>query len=212
MENMDRIKAARIIAVAVAVSGLIEIFAWVFDIQVLKSVLPSMVTMKFSTAVSFFLSGVTLLFIAESAGGRVSVAQAVIPVTTLLVMLIMATLLASSLFGFETGIENLFIEEEAAAVKTTVPGRPSLVTMADFLVLAAAGIGSLFRYSWQQGHLFFSGALIASTGALALLGYILDIEYLFFSWPGVSTGMALITAFLFALIGACLIMLSRVFS
>lgn len=209
---MDRVRTARIIAVAVAVSGLIEMLGWFFGIQVLKSVLPSMVTMKFSTAVSFFLSGITLFFIAESARGRVSVAQAVIPVTTLLIMLVMATLLASSLFGLKTGIEDLFVEEEAAAVKTTVPGRPSLVTMADFIVFAAAGVGSLFRYNWQRRHLFFSGAFIAATGALALLGYVIGIEYLFFSWPGVSTGMALVTAFLFELIGAGLIMLSRVFS
>src|SRR3990170_4024530 len=209
---MDMVRTVRIIAVAVAVSGLAEIFAWVFDIQALKSVLPSMVTMKFSTAVSFFLSGITLFFIAESAHGRASIAQAVIPVTTLLVMLVMATLLASSLFGLKTGIEDLFVEEEAAAVKTTVPGRPSLVTMADFIALAAAGIGSLFRYGWQKGHLYFSGAFITATGALALVGYILGIEYLFFSWPGVSTGMALITAFLFELLGAGLIMLSRVFT
>jgi hypothetical protein len=163
--------------------------------------------------VAFFLSGITLFFIVESAAGRASIAQAVIPVTTLLVMLVMATLLASALFGLKTGIEDLFVEEDPAAVKITdVPGRPSLVTMADFIVFAAAGIGSLFRYSRQQSHLFYSGAFIAATGALALAGYILGIEYLFFSWPGVSTGMALVTAVLFELLGAGLIMLSRVFS
>ncbi|MBI2400277.1 MAG: hypothetical protein HYV23_04360 [Deltaproteobacteria bacterium] len=208
---MDRIKAVRIIAVAVAVSGLVEMLGWFFGVQALKSVLPSMVTMKFTTAVSFFLSGITLFYIAESARGRASVAQAIIPVTTLMVMLIMATLLASSLFDLKTGIEDLFVEEEAAAVKTTVPGRPSLVTMADFIVFAAVGIGSLFRYRGQKHHLFFSGVFITATGVLALSGYILGIEYLFFSWPGVSTGMALVTAILFELLGAGLILLSRAF-
>lgn len=208
---MDMVRAVRIIAVAVAVSGLVEMLGWVFGVQALKSVLPSMVTMKFSTAVSFFLSGITLFFVAESERGRASIAQAVIPVTILLVMLIMATLLASVLFGVKTGIEDLFIEEETSAVKTTVPGRPALVTMADFIVFAAAGIGTLFRYRGQKYHLFFSGVFITATGALALSGYILGIEYLFFSWPGVSSGMAFVTAFLFELLGAGLIMLSRAF-
>lgn len=208
---MDSVKAVKIIAVAVAAGGLVEVLGWVFGVLALKSVLPSMVTMKFSTAVSFFLSGITLFFIAESGRGHVSVSQVVIPVTTLLVMLIMATLLASALLGLKTGVEDLFIKEEAAAVKTTVPGRPSLVTMADFIVFAAAGIGSLFRYRGQKNHMFFSGLFIIFTGAIALSGYILGSEYLFFSWPGVSTGMALVTAVLFELLGAGLIMLSRVF-
>lgn len=208
---MDRIRTVRIIAVIIAAAGIAEMLGWFFGVQALKSVLPSMVTMKFSTAVSFFLSGITLFFMAESMRGRASVAQVVLPATTLIIMLIMATLLASSILGIETGIENLFVEEEAAAVKTTVPGRPSLVTMSDFIVFAAAGIGSMFRYRGQKRLLFFSGAFIAATGALALSGYILGIDYLFFSWPGVSTGMALVTAVLFELLGAALIMLSRVF-
>lgn len=205
---MDRIRTARIIAVIIAAAGVVEMLGWLFNIQVLKSVHPSMVTMKFSTAVSFFLSGITLFFIAESMRGRASVAQVVLPATTLIIMLIMATLLASALLGLKTGIEDLFVEEEATAVKTTVPGRPSLVTMADFIALAAAGIGSLFRYGGQKRLLFFSGAFIVATGALALSGYVLGIEYLYFSWPGVSTGMALVTAVLFALLGAGLMILS----
>ncbi|CAG1065000.1 hypothetical protein BAC1_00573 [uncultured bacterium] len=206
---MDSMRAARIIAVTVSFAGLAGMLGWYFGIQALKSVHPAMVTMKFSTALSFFLSGITLYFIAQSLSGRASVAQAVLPATTLMIMLVMATLLASAFFGLETGIEDLFIEEEAAAVKTTVPGRPSLVTMADFVALAAAGMSSLVRHRRQRKVLFAAGVFITATGVAALIGYVLGIESLYFSWPGVSTGMALVTAFLFTLAGSDLIIMSR---
>lgn len=196
---MDDIRAARIIALIVAASGVAEILAWIFGVSVLISVLPSMVTMKFSTAVSFFLSGVALYFIAVSVGGRASAAQAVLPATALIIMLIMVTLLASALFGLKTGIENVFVEEAPAAVKTTVPGRPSLVTMADFIVISISAIAALFK--GLKKILFSSGVILVTTGLLAISGYALGAEYLYFSWPGVSTGMALVTAVLFVLLG-----------
>lgn len=205
---MDRMRTARMVAVTVSLAGVLGMLGWYFGIQALKSVLPTLVPMKFSTALSFFFSGITLFFIAQSLSGRASIAQAVLPATTLIVMLVMATLLASSIFGLETGIEGLFIEEEEAAVKTTVPGRPSLVTMADFLVLAATGMSSLVRHRRQRKLFLASGAFIAATGVAALTGYVLGIEFLYFSWPGVSTGMAPVTAFLFTLAGTDLIIMS----
>lgn len=204
---MDRIRAAKTIAVIVSSAGLAGMLGWYLGVQPLKSVLPSMVTMKFTTAMSFFLSGITLFFIAESMAGRASVAQVVLPAVTLLIMLTMATLLASSIVGLKTGIEDLFVEEEPFAVKTTVPGRPSIVTMADFMTLGAAGVAALFRRAGAW-ILLPCGAFIAITGATALLGYLLGFEGLYFSWPGISTGMALLTAILFVLAGSALVMLS----
>ncbi len=204
---MDRIRCAKAIGVVVAAAGLAAMLGWYLGVQFLIRVLPSMVTMKFTTALSFLLSGITLYFIAESLAGRATIAQVVLPAATLLIMLMMATLLASAIFGLETGIENLFVEEGTDAVKTTVPGRPSVVTMADFIAMGAAGVASLFRRAGAK-IIFTCGAFIALTGAIALFGYIIGSESLYFSWPGISTGMALETAFLFVLSGAALIALS----
>lgn len=204
---MARIRVVRTIALIVTLSGLAAMLGWVFDVQVLKSVLPSMVTMKFTTAVSFLLSGLTLFFMSEGVSGRASVAQIVLPATALIIMLVMATLLASALLGFETGIEEMFVREEPTAVKTTVPGRPSVVTMADFIFIAIAAIATLFRSSGKR-VLFPTGVFLMATGVLALSGYALGIEYLYFSWPGYSTGMALVTAFLFLLIGLGILILA----
>lgn len=207
---MDRIRTIKAIAVIVTASGFIEVLGWFFGVQVLKSVFPWMVTMKFSTAVSFFLSGITLYYIAESLTGRSGVAQAVLPATALLIMLMMATLLASALFGLKSGIEDIFVEEEAGAVKTTVPGRPSLVTMSDFIIISAAAIAALFRGGRLRGILLASGVFIAANAAIALAGYVFGLDHLYYAWPGVSTGMALVTAILFLLLGSALAALSGI--
>lgn len=205
---MDRIKAIKILAIGVMAGGLIEIIGWLAGVQALKSVRPSMVTMKFSTAVSFLMSGITLYFMAESRRGRATLAQVVLPATALVIMLIMATLFASTVFGLKSGVEDMFIREGAVAVKTTVPGRPSIVTMMDFILISIAAISVLFRSGRERKILFAAGAFLMATGVIALCGYALGVEYLYYSWPGLSTGMALVTALLFVLMGYGILMLS----
>ena len=60
MEQATKIKAAKILAGAVFAAGLLVMAGWIFDIGALKSVFPGWVSMKFITALSFALSGVTL--------------------------------------------------------------------------------------------------------------------------------------------------------
>lgn len=200
----------RIISIAVSVGGLIEVAAWVYGIEILTSFSSAFVTMKFSTAVSFVMGGITLYFMAEIAAGEVSMAQVVLPATTLVMLLLMAIQLASAVFKVETGVERLFIEEEPGAVMSLVPGMPSVAAMLDFIILSAASIVFLFRQKWMQTAAISAGAFISFTGALALLGYVLEVPLLYFAVPGISGGMALPTALLFILLGAGLILMPGV--
>lgn len=201
-------KKVKVISVTVSFAGLIEIVAWIFDLMFLKSISPAFVTMKFSTALCFFFSGVTLFFIAEAARGETAMAQAVLPATTLVILLFMLTLLTSSLIGVNTGVETLFVREPTGAVMTTVPGRPSLMTMFDFILIASTGIAAMFRPSGFLRWLRYSGIFIALTGVSAALGYAFNSPLMFFAFPGVSTAMALNTALLFLLLGFGFIFLS----
>ncbi len=70
MSKKSRI--AEVLGVVVLLLGLVVMLGWIFDISVLKSILPVWVTMKFSTALCFFLSGFTLYFIASSQVERFS--------------------------------------------------------------------------------------------------------------------------------------------
>jgi hypothetical protein len=50
-------KIAKIFAGIIFLAGIIVVIGWLLDIEVLKSILPYWVTMKFTTAISFILSG-----------------------------------------------------------------------------------------------------------------------------------------------------------
>ena len=204
--DLDRLKAIRIISIVVSLGGLAEVIAWVSGIEILTSFSREFVTMKFSTAVSFVMSGMTLYFMAEAARGEVSKAQVVLPATALVILLFMATQLASVLFHVETGVERLFIKERPGAVMSVVPGMPSVMTMVDFIILSATGIAFLFRQNWITRMTVAAGAFIAFTGVLALLGYVLQAPLLYFVVSGISGGMAVPTAFLFILVGAGLLL------
>ena len=121
---MKRTKIVQSFGVIVTLSGLTVMLGWILDINALKSILPIWVTMKFSTALCFFLSGITLYFIASSQEKGLSIAQVVLPATTLGILLLMSTLLISVFIGVRTGVEDLFVRETEGAVKTTTPGRP----------------------------------------------------------------------------------------
>lgn len=194
------ILAVKAIAVVVQLGGLAGFFGWVYDVDLLKSVSPSFVTMKLSTAVSFALSGLILYFLPSLIKGKSQLPWVVVPGAALIILLLMTTLLASAFFGIRTGVEDLIIPEKAA-IRTVTPGRPSIITMADFMLVAFTGLLALFPTGWLPKMLKASGAALIITGAVAEAGYISGIRYLYYQIEGISTAMAVHTAFLFILLG-----------
>ncbi len=97
-------KVSKGLAVFVAFTGALVMIGWIFDISILKSILPVWISMKFSTAVCFLLSGITLYFIAESRETNSAFALVVLPAAILIIFLFMGTFLASSLLGVNLGI------------------------------------------------------------------------------------------------------------
>lgn len=194
--------AIKALAVIVQLSGFASVWGWVFDITFLKSVLPSFVTMKLSTAISFILSGLILYFLPNLIRGKGPWPWVVMPVAVLIILLIMTTLLASSLFGISTGLEQLIIPEEEGAIKTVKPGVPSIITMADFILIAVTGLSAFFLTGRLPKVLGTAGIILIITGAVAEAGYIFGIESLYYEIKGVSTAMAVHTAFLFIILGA----------
>jgi len=206
---MKSFKIARILSTIVSLIGLMVMVGWVLNIPVLTSILPQWVTMKFTTALSFLLSGITLYYVTKAVNKEREVAQIVLPITTLLVLLLMATLLISVFVGVRTGIEDLFVKETADAIKTTTPGRPSAGTMIDFILVAIAGILTMFNLPSLKKTLFVIGWLVSIVGGVGILGYILNIPLLYYTLEGWSTAMALHTATLFVLLGVGLVLSGR---
>ena len=204
---MTNLKISRALAIIVALTGVVVIFGWLMNIPVLTSVLPHWVTMKFSTALCFFFSGVTLFLITNAVVGRQEISRVTIPIGVGGILLLMASLLASTLLGVRIGIEDLFVEEKEGAIMTTTPGRPSVGTMIDFILVAIAGILTMLNPEKFRPVIQKLGWIVGPIGAVALVGYVLDMPGLYYHWEGFSTAMAIHTAILFVMLGAGLVLL-----
>jgi hypothetical protein len=194
------------ISLFVTVAGLAVMAGWIFDIGALKSVSPAWVSMKFSTAIAFVASGVTLYFLVRAREGEFEKAQIALSITSLIIALIMGLLFFSDVFRVQTGIENLFIKE-TGAVKSVAPGMPSALTMINFMLIALAAIMTLLNSAKLVKKLKIIGIIICAVGILSVAGYVFNVPLLYYYIEGVNSAMALHTSLLFILLGvglACL--------
>lgn len=206
---MKKIRIAKNLAFIVGLGGVIVMVGWFMDIDALKSILPIWVTMKFTTALSFFLSGITLYFVARRLENRSDSAQIILSITTLIILLLMATLLISVVLNIKTGVEDLFVREQPNAFATTVSGRPSIGTMVNFIFVAIIGILSMFETKNLELKIRRIGIIITSIGSIAILFYLFSKPLLYFGFKDINTAMAFHTALLFILTGIGFILLKK---
>jgi len=207
MPHKSRSDIAKILSLIVGISGITVMIGWIFGISVLKSLSPVWVSMKFDTAIAFLLSGISLYFMARAAEGEFDISQVVLSITSLIIMLFIGILFFSALLGVRTGVEELFIRDSARSIATVVPGRPSIPTMMDFMFIALAAILTILDIKRFHPSLRGIGLVIGLTGALAIVGYIINAPLLYYYIKGINSAMACHTAALFVLLGAGLICL-----
>ncbi|MBF0522567.1 MAG: hypothetical protein HQL24_05870 [Candidatus Omnitrophica bacterium] len=207
MNPEKKTKIAEMLALVVSCAAMLVIIGWIFNIPFLKSLSPSWVTMKFVAAVAFLLSGVSLYFIVRAKQGLFDQAQVILFIVALILVLYMGLFLFSILFKIETNIEDLLIHD-ANPVKTAAPGQPSLFTIINFLLIALADIFTILNPERLASKLRVIGFLVGAIGAIAVMGYILNVPILYYYMPGFNTAMACHTAILFVLLGVGLLCLS----
>jgi hypothetical protein len=195
--------------VIVSLAGFIVVLGWVWGIDSLTRILPWWVTMKFTTAVSFILCGISLYLTARLRKGERDTAVLAIPIISMVLLLLMATLLASNIIGINLGVEEMFVKEKAGAIKTVAPGRPSVATMANFILIAMSGIIAVLNPKRVEVILSLTGSTVGLLGLIAVFGYVLDKPSLYFLVEGKSTAMAAHTALLFVVWGLGLILIKR---
>ncbi|MEW6748096.1 MAG: hypothetical protein AB1295_00100 [Candidatus Micrarchaeota archaeon] len=191
---------AEALGLLVLLGGLIVMLGWLYDVPALKSVMPDWVTMKFTTALSFMLSGIALLALARCLGKSCQLSLVILPMTCLTIFMIMVSLLTGVFFGIQTGTESLGVKEQAGAVKTAVPGMPNIVTMISFVLIASACIWGISDL--REGRpLMLVGWLLVAVGIVAVIGYALSIDMMYYDFGEGFTAMAFHTAVLFAISG-----------
>jgi len=199
--------AAELLSLVIIMAGIAVMAGWIFNVPLLKSLSPAWVSMKFSTALCFFLSGVSLYYMARAREGEFEKSQVVLFITTLIIMLLMGTLLSSALLKIHTGLEDLFMKDAPGAAKTVVPGRPSLPTMLNFMLMALAAILTLMDIKNLRFGYRITGIAIGSIGTVAIIGYIAGAPNLYYYFEGINSAIAFNTACLFVLLGTGLICL-----
>lgn len=190
----------------VFIAAISVIIGWIFDITLLKSILPGFVTMKFSTALAFLISSIILLGISQIFG-QLELKNKITIFCSIILFGFMSYILITSIVGINSIIENLIIKEASGAVMTTRPGLPSTATMINFVLIALSGLFAFSVYKNKILKLF--GIAISILGISSILGYILDKPALYFYFKGVSSAMALHTAILFVLIGIAIYLLAK---
>ena len=196
----------RILSAAVIVIGLVVIIGWLIDIDTLKSIIPTWVTMKFSTAVSFLMSGIVVMLMNEYRNNNSEFSRIFLFAPLIIILFFMATLLVTTTMGTTSGVSSLFVKEDPGAIGSLKAGTPSIGTMINFLLIIGVGFTSLLIDKKYKKYSLISGGIVLALGIIALLGYAIEEPTLYYQVEGFSGAMAIHTAIAFCLIGIGMIL------
>ncbi|MEN3941916.1 ATP-binding protein [Prosthecobacter sp. SYSU 5D2] len=189
--------------VAVA-SALLVLTGWTFDIEVLKRILPGMVSMNPATAIAFMLAGLSLwLLVREQSLKSQRVAQGL----ALLVLLLGALRLFGYILGTDQGPDQWLFAASLDDEPSPFPNRMAPNAALGFVLLGSGLL--LMQRTTSRGRrpAEYCALLIGLVSLLALLGYAYQVTWLY----GVESfiPMALHTAAVFHLMAAGLLFARR---
>ena len=174
--------------------AMVVLYGWAFHVEVLKSVIPGLVTMKVNTSLGMILSGISALLLlpGESRGINRRLARSL---ALVLVFLALGSL-SEYFFGVNLHIDELFILDILGSLGTSSPGRMSPATATAFISLGFSLI--LLDWETKRGRrpaqvLSLWSAVIA---VLAICGYIYHASALYrilmYTQVAVNTAISLL--------------------
>jgi PAS domain S-box-containing protein len=196
-------------AALAVIAGVMVLLGWTFDIAVLKSILPSWVSMKANAAVCFILIGVALWLTARSPATFNPQLSTFLfrfaRLCRLLTGLIGLMTLGEYIFGWNHGVDQWLFRESSGAVGTTDPGRMAPEAALSFVLLAAALwiTGGSRQTRWTILSSAILGLLVTSLALASMLSYPTP-GLGSYGWFGLSI-MAMHTAILFSVLGIVVI-------
>jgi PAS domain S-box-containing protein len=188
------------------VIGTMVLLGWVFDIVVLKSILPGWFPMKANFAVALILIGIALWLITRPP--EIPISQSEIFLSRfcmLLAGLIGLLTLGEYSFGWDLGIDQWLFREPVGAVGTSHPGRMAQ-DAALCLVLLATALLITRKTRWGIRASVSLGLLVATIGLTAMLSH-LTPGLGAYGWFGFSI-MAMHAAMILVILGVTVIALS----
>lgn len=205
---MNKNLLAQIIAGISLVVGVMVIVGWYLDITVLTSISPNWIRMKFATAVCFILSALIVFIFTLKKNEGAIIKQTLLAICPMLIILIMGTLFLGSVFGFQTGMENIAFLDRHEIATPFFQGRPAVPTMVNFILIAI--IGFLYNFGISSKKTFLTiGAIVGGLGLIGLMGYIFNVPFLMYEIKGFSNAIAIHTTILFSLLGLALLFVAK---
>ncbi|TCL13648.1 PAS domain S-box-containing protein [Roseivirga ehrenbergii] len=182
-----------LISLFVIVLGVAVIVGWIFDIEILKSIIPSYTTMKFNTALGMVLSGFALYLMVR---GKTRVHSILSNIFALSVFVIGGLTLLEWLFDLDFGIDQLLVRDlDSIASNHPVLGRMSQLSATCFVLLST----SFFLIQRKNTTAKILGQILLDI--IALLSFIAIMSYLYnvqtFNRLSFLTSTALHTAWSF---------------
>jgi PAS domain S-box-containing protein len=189
--------ASAVSGVIVLAAGCAVMVGWLFDVTILTSLHPRLVSMKPNTALCFVLIGISL-WLARRNGGRLPdrSQQWIRRIAAGIVCLMGAATLVEYGFGYSLGIDQWLIAEPPGAVATAYAGRMAVNTAINFVLIGMAII--LIDLETKGGHrpAQYLALVAGLVTVAAMLGYLHGVQ-LFYGFSVRFTAMALHTAALF---------------
>ena len=183
-------KIVRVGAVTVASVGIVVIFGWVFNIPLLKSVLPGLMTMKLNTACGFLVAGTALWLLHTSARSSRSFRLGL--VLSVFVALLGVLNLIEYIFAVDLGIDQLLMQDVEQKLH---PGRLAETTAFGFLLVGVAMFDLRARRQRRTASTRCLAAVVLFVSTLAIVGYAYGVSSLYAVGP--YSSMALHTALAF---------------
>ena len=184
--------------------GTVALLGWTLDLEMLKSVVPGFVSMKFNTALCFGMAGMALLLIRT--GKPAFPALLAARCCAVAVAVIGGMNLVEDLGRIDFGIDQALFQDILPPGSRAAPGRMAPLTALSFIftgtVLLLADSPDLkqrIRGQWLA-------LLVMLFGMLGVIGYLYGVDS--FHTLGHYTGMALHTALAFMVLAGGLLLLN----
>lgn len=184
--RITRHRASLALAGAVIALGCMVMFGWAISSDDLTRVLPGLVSMKYPTAQSFLYCGMALIMARSLNPGWQSLSVA-----------LSAWVIAVMLFGVVFPGESRFAGRDTLDGSVGL-GVPSIGTLLAFINVSLSNIRLV-----MQPHKFVVIGYTTTIflGTTALIGYLVDVPFMYYHVPNISTAMAVHTAGGFLLLG-----------
>lgn len=164
-----------IVGSAIVLMGIIVMAGWIFDITVLKSIVPGFPSMKLNNAICFLILGSSFLFL-QNKKRFIGISR----ILAMVVLVIASLTLSQDIFNYNAGIDELFIKDEMARItELAMPGRMATTSSLCFMLISLA---FLFIKSDSKRLRYYSQLLLqlcVGISTIAILGYLYNIPALY---------------------------------